>query len=212
MIKAVLFDMDGTLLDTLGDIAARVNDTMRAFSYPEIPLDKVRAYVGDGARRLVERAMPQGADNLDECYTYFKEHFEKSDNSRTKLFAGEEETLSAMRARGLKLGIVTNKPQVATERLVKQFFPEGCFSFVGGDSGDFPCKPDPTLALYAALTLRVAPAECLFAGDGETDVQTAIRAGMRGVSCLWGYRTRTQLEQAGATAFVERFPELEKFL
>lgn len=212
MVKAVLFDMDGTLLDTLDDIAARVNDMLRAFSYPEISREKVQEYVGDGARRLVERAVPQNADNIDECYAFFKERFVNSDNARTKLFEGEAETLSELRARGLRLGIVTNKSQAACERLVKKFFPENTFSFVGGDSGSFPCKPDPSLALYAALSMRVSPAECLFVGDGETDVITALRAGMRGVSCLWGYRTREQLEGAGAKAFAASFPELKNFL
>ncbi|MDE7295772.1 MAG: HAD family hydrolase [Clostridia bacterium] len=212
MTKAVLFDLDGTLLDTLDDITARVNETLRTFSYPEISREKVRGYIGDGARQLVERALPHNADNIDECFAFFKTHFANSDNALTKLFAGEEEALESMQARGLKLAIVTNKTQAATDRLVKQFFPKINFAFVGGDSGNFPCKPDPTLAMFAALSMRVSPAECLFVGDGETDVKTALRAGMRGVSCLWGYRTREQLEKAGATEFAESFAELEKFL
>ncbi len=211
MIKAVLFDLDGTLLDTLDDIAARVNEMLRAFSYPEISREEVQKYIGDGALRLVERALPRGANNIDECFAFFKKHFVNSDNALTKLFAGEEEAIDKLRARGLKLGIVTNKSQGATDRLIRKFFPD-VFSFVGGDSGNFPCKPDPALALFAALSLRVAPAECLFVGDGETDVQTALRAGMRGVSCLWGYRTREQLTRAGAKDFAENFGDLEKFL
>lgn len=211
MIKAVLFDLDGTLLDTLDDIAARVNEMLRRFSYPEISREEVQEYIGDGAVRLVERALPRGADNLDECFAFFKEHFVHSDNALTKPFAGEKEALNSLRARGLKLGIVTNKTQGATERLVAKFFPD-TFDFVGGDSGNFPCKPDPTLALFAALSLRVSPAECLFVGDGETDVLTALRAGMHGVSCLWGYRTREQLIRAGAKEFAENFADLEKFL
>ena len=212
MIKAVLFDLDGTLLDTLGDIEANVNGMLRDNGYPEITTEQTKAYIGDGAKKLVERALPAGTDRVDECYAYFKSRFEKSDNSRTVMFNGEKEALERLRACGLKLGIVTNKPHAATVRLIEKFFPADTFSFVRGDDGSFPCKPDPTRALYAALTLRVAPAECVFAGDGETDVKTALGAGMKGIACLWGYRTKTQLAAAGAHVFAENFGDLEKII
>ena len=210
MIKAILFDLDGTLLDTLNDIEANVNGMLREKGYPLITREQTMAYIGDGGRQLIERSLPAGADNVDECYAFFKSRFDRCDNSRTTLFEGEMQALERFRAKGLKLGVVTNKRQPATLRLMKQFFPENFFEFVHGDDGSFPCKPDPTLALYAALSLRVAPAECLFVGDGETDVKTARAAGMRGIACLWGYRTREQLAAAGATVFARDFSELEK--
>ena len=210
MLKAVFFDLDGTLLDTLSDICARVNMTLRAFHYPEITEEQTRTYVGDGAKRLVERALGENAGNVDECFAYYLEHL--SDNQRTRLFEGEMEVLNALKARGVKLAVITNKSKPATMRCLTQFFPEGTFEFIGADSGMFPCKPDPSLTRYAALTLRVAPKECVFVGDGETDVLTAKRAGMRCVSVLWGYRTREQLEKAGATEFASSFAELGKIL
>ena len=212
MIKAILFDLDGTLLDTIGDIEANVNGMLRAMDYPEITREQTVSYVGDGARKLVERAIPAGAKNLDECYEYFRSNFERSDNARTKLFAGETEVLLRLKAGGLQLGVVTNKPHLATVRLIEKFFPEGLFSFVRGDDGSFPCKPDPTLARFAALSLHVAPAECVFAGDGEPDVKTALAAGMHGVACLWGYRSKEQLTAVGADCFAENFAELEKIV
>lgn len=211
MIKAILFDLDGTLLNTLPDIAARVNEMLAHFSYPPISTEAVRSYIGDGAEKLVERAIPQGAKNLGECYAYFRENFVKS-GELTTLFEGEEDALRNFIRKGYLLAIVTNKPQDATEALIKKFFPEIPFAFVGGDSGLFPCKPDPTLARYAALTMRVSLSECLFVGDGETDARTAHAAGMRHVAVLWGYRTKEQLSAAGATVFARTFSELEKIL
>lgn len=212
MIKAVLLDLDGTLLDTLGDIQYYTNEALAAFSYPPITLEETARYVGDGAWDLIERACPKGAKDLEACFEYFREHFAHSTQERTKLYDGELACLQALKERGYRLGVVTNKPQDATEGCIRKFFPEGLFDFVGGDSGNFPKKPDPTLARYAALSLRVAPEECAFVGDGETDAHVALNAGMFGVSVLWGYRTREQLIGAGATRFVSSYPELLRLL
>ncbi|MDE6059813.1 MAG: HAD family hydrolase [Clostridia bacterium] len=211
MVKAVLFDLDGTLLNTLPDIRFVLNETLKKYSYPEITVDEARAYIGEGAYRLVERALPDYATNIEEFFEDFKKVYAACANERTYVYEGMTELVTRLKAKGVKVAIITNKPQEATEECVKQFFGD-TFDFVGGDSGDFPCKPDPTLARYAALTLRVSPAECVFVGDGETDAQTAINAGMKGVSVLWGYRTRQQLEKAGATRFASSVKELEKFL
>ena len=212
MVKAVFFDLDGTLLDTLPDIHACVCEMLRAFSYPEITQMQTQSYVGDGARKLIERALPKNATNIDECHDFFRERYTKSGNSLTKLFEGETEALKALKARGLKLAIITNKPHTATYSCVEKFFPEGMFDFIGGDSGMFACKPDPSLTRYAALTLRVPLKECVFFGDGEADVLTAKNAGMRCLSVLWGYRTKQQLEKVGAREFVSSFSELVKVL
>lgn len=211
MLKAVLFDLDGTLLDTIGDIEERTNTMLSHFGYPPISRTQAKAYVGDGARMLVERALPQDAKNTDECYAYFKANF-AGGNALTALFPDERECLLALLERGIKLAVITNKPQDATDRLVEKFFNDIPFGFVGGDSGMFACKPDPSLAQYCALRLRVAPGECAFVGDGETDVRTALNAGMFGISALWGYRSKEQLTAAGATVFAQDFSELEKIL
>ncbi len=209
MLRAVFFDLDGTLLDTMADIRFHVNEMLQAFGYPPVTEEQTRAYIGDGAEKLIRRALPEGAENFAECFAYFSERFTASGNSRTKLYPHEAETLAALKGMGLRLAVITNKPQNAAVSCVEKFF-GGMFDFIGGDSGDFACKPDPTLTRYAALTLRVAPNECLFVGDGETDVCTARNAGMRGVAALWGYRTREQLERAGAKEFAEDYEMLLK--
>ena len=211
MVKAVLFDLDGTLLDTLPDIQYVLNETLRKFDYPEITVEQTRAYIGEGAYRLVERALPANAENMEEVFEYFKGVYASCNNEHTRPFDGVMDLLARLKAQGVKLAIITNKPQAATEECVKQFFP-GIFDFVAGDGGLFPCKPDPSLARYAALNLRVSPAECTFVGDGETDALTAKNAGMFGVSVLWGYRSKEQLEAVGAKRFASSFEELEKIV
>ena len=208
---AVFFDLDGTLLDTVPDIRASLNATLEEFGYSGISYHETCAFVGNGAEKLVSRALPKSAENLHEVYARFRERYGASDNEETKPYDGIRELLVRLKERGVKLAVVTNKPQNATERVIGKFFPD-TFDFVGGDNGSFPCKPDPSLARYAALTMRVAPRDCVFIGDGETDVLTAKNAGMREIAVLWGYRTREQLAAAGATQFASSASELEKML
>lgn len=212
MVKAVLFDLDGTLLDTVEDIRACVNAMLKKFGYPEVSRAVVSRSIGDGARELVERVVPKDADNKEECLAYFSDLYARGDNRYTRVFDGEKEFLRRLVSRGVKLAVITNKMQAAADACISQFLGDIPFDFIGGETGMFPCKPDPSLALYAALKMRVAPAACAFVGDGEPDARTAKNAGMFGVSCLWGYRTREQLEGAGATRFARDFDELEKIL
>ncbi len=212
MIKAILFDLDGTLLNTLPDIRRHLNDALTAHGFPEIDFETAKQCIGDGARKLVERALPAGAPFSEEVFEDFSRRYAANDNSLTCFYDGEKEFLDRLVARGIKFGIVTNKPQDATLGCVEKFFKEYPLAFVSGDSGAFPCKPDPSLALYAALTMRTPVGECAFVGDGETDVGTALNGGMFGVSTLWGYRSKSELEKAGATRFAYNFEELEKIL
>ncbi len=210
-MRAVFFDLDGTILDTLPDIAFSLNEALSAYGYPACTLAQVRTFVGDGAAKLVQRALPAGAENADAVYAEFCKIYGASSHARTQPYGGMRELLEGLKGRGVKLAVVTNKPQGAARTSVAKFYP-GIFDYVGGDSGNFPCKPDPALARYCALTLRVAVGECVFVGDGEADVLTAKNAGMGCVSALWGYRTRGQLAAAGANAFASSPEELGKIL
>ena len=210
-MRAIFFDLDGTLLDTLPDIHENLNGALRAYGYSEVSIERTRACIGQGAEQLVAKALPAGAEKRDACVAHFRQHYAACANVHTRPYAGAKEFLIRAKAMGFRLAVITNKSQDATQRAVSQFFPD-IFDFVEGNSGAFPCKPDPALARYAALTLRVAPADCVFVGDGETDVLTAKNAGMHSVAVLWGYRTREQLEGVGARRFVNSYTELEKLL
>ena len=213
MYKTIIFDLDGTLLNTSLDIHRVLNDTLAHFSLPQISLEKTLEYVGNGAKLLVQRAIPQRATvNFEEIYGYYAAHFAACDNSLTSLYEGEEEVLFNLKKAGLKLALVTNKPQNATEGVYNKHLKKFGFDFVAGNTQEYPLKPDPTLALFAARITGAKAEECLFVGDGETDVQTAINAKMDGLSVLWGYRTKAQLKAAGAKNFVESYSELEKFV
>lgn len=213
MYKTIIFDLDGTLLNTSLDIHRVLNDTLAHFSLPQISLEKTIEYVGNGAKLLVQRAIPQSATvNFGEIYGYYAAHFAACDNSLTSLYEGEEEVLFNLKKAGVKLALVTNKPQNATEGVYNKHLKKFGFDFVAGNTQEYPLKPDPTLALFAAKITGAKAEECLFVGDGETDVQTAINAKMDGLSVLWGYRTKAQLKAAGAKNFVESYSELEKFV
>lgn len=213
MFKTVIFDLDGTLLNTSLDIQMVLNDTLAHFSLPQLSLEKTVEYVGNGAKLLVQRAIPQSAmGNFAEIYGYYAAHFAACDNSLTCLYEGEEEVLFNLKKAGVKLALVTNKPQDATEGVYNKHLKKFGFDFVAGNTQKFPLKPDPALALYAAKVCGARAEECLFIGDGETDVQTAINAKMEHLAVLWGYRTKVQLEAAGAKNFVESYTALEKFV
>ena len=213
MYKAILFDLDGTLLDTSRDINAVLNDALSHFGLVKISLSDTLRYVGNGARELVRRAIGvENAGRLDEINDYYVAEFDKCDNERATIYEGEAHALRAFKDKGIKLGILSNKPQAAAEHVYELFFKEYSFDFVQGQKEGFGLKPSPE-GVYAALSaLKVKKEECLFVGDGETDVKTAENAGVDGVSVLWGFRTRAQLEAAGAKRFVESFNELEKLV
>lgn len=213
MFKTVIFDLDGTLLDTSKDIHKVLNNTLTHFNLPTISLEKTLEYVGNGAKLLVQRAIPQSAmGNLDEIYAHYAKNFATCDNELTCLYPGEEEVLLNLKKAGIKLALVTNKPQDATEGVYEKHLKKFSFDFFAGNSQKFPLKPDPALALYAAQMTGAKAEECLFVGDGETDVQTAKNAKMEHLSVLWGFRTYAQLKAAGAINFASDYKELEKFV
>lgn len=213
MYKAVLFDLDGTLLNTSRDIQRCLNNALGQFSLPAISLEDAIKFVGNGAKALVERALPENfSGDFDAVYSCYRALFASCDNNLTTLYEGEEEALKLFNARGVKLAIVTNKPQDATDGVYEKLLKGYNFSAVLGGCGKYPLKPEPYIALAAAEILGVTPCECLFVGDGETDVITAQNAKMDCVSVLWGYRTKEQLKVSGATHFAESFKELSQIV
>ncbi len=212
MYKLLIFDLDGTLLNTSLDIHAVLNESLKRFNLPELSLEKTISYVGNGAKLLVERAVGENKGLFPAVYEYYAKRFADIPNDLTVFYEGEEEALKSFLKAGLKIAVVTNKSQRATQRVCEKFFSDYNLYAVIGQSDKYPLKPDPTSTLSVIKTLGVEKSECLFVGDGETDVLTAANAGIDCASVLWGYRTKSQLERAGAKTFFSSFAELVNFV
>lgn len=210
MYKAIIFDLDGTLLDTSRDIHSVLNASLAKFNLPLVTLEKTMQMVGDGAKKLIERAIgATGGELLDKVYKDYSAAFADCQNNLTNLYDGESEALKNFNLAGIKLAIVTNKLQRATEKVVDRFLSEFDFCQVISQSERFPLKPNPTSTLFVIDKMGVKKDECVFVGDGDADALTAKNAGIKCISALWGFRSKNQLKSAGATCFAENFTQLE---
>ena len=207
--RAVILDLDGTLLNTLEDLTDSVNHALVQFGYPERTLDEVRRFVGNGARKLLERALPhevspQEFDAFYQCYdAYYKAHSEV----KTKPYDGAVALLRALRARGLYTAVLSNKQDSAVRPLCAHYFPDLLVAATG-PTADRRTKPAPDGVFYIAETLGVGTDEILYVGDSEADVQTGRSAGVKTVAALWGFRDRETLEKAGAVLFAKSPEEI----
>jgi phosphoglycolate phosphatase len=199
--KAVLFDLDGTLLDTLDDLATAANRVLAAQSLPVHPVAAYRSFVGDGVRVLVERILPpalRSAQKIDETVTAFIEEYGRNWHVRTVPYPGIAAMLDQLIALGLRLTILSNKPDAFTRLCVERLLPQWRFDPLLGQRPGVPKKPDPAGALEIATLLGLEPAEILYVGDSSVDMRTARSAGMDGVGVLWGFRDAEELQAAGA--------------
>jgi len=208
MIKLIIFDLDGTLLNTLGDIHYTLNESLKKFNLPEITLSDARRFIGNGAKILVQKAVGERKDLADNVYKYYSGIFAKCTNERTTLYDGAAEVLTKLHSSGIKLAIVTNKPQDATCAVYAKYLSKFGFCEVLGQTEYYPLKPNPASTLAILGKYDIKASECVFVGDGETDIETARAAGIRCISALWGYRSAEQLKAAGATEFASDFYEL----
>lgn len=205
--QAVIFDLDGTLLDTLEDIGYTVNRVLSAWGFLVHPIDAYRFFVGDGVAKLIERALPEekrDADTLHSCLEAYRADYDRNWNVKTGLYEGIGAMLDELTARGLKLAILSNKPHEFTERCVQEYLSKWSFDTVIGGRDGVPLKPNPAGALEIARTLGIPPAACLYLGDTAVDIQTAIAAGMTPVGVLWGFRPAEELSESGATILIEQ--------
>ena len=213
--EAVIFDLDGTLLDTLADLADSMNAALRQLGYPEHAPDKYRYFVGDGMRNLARRVLPAGGQDENLVETVVKAmttEYEQGWDVKTKPYSGMEETLDQLAAAGLKLAVLSNKPDPFTKKMVAALLPRWQFQPVLGARPDTPLKPDPAVALEIARTLNLNPDKFLYVGDTATDMRTANAAGMFAVGAAWGFRTVEELEQSGARRIVHRPAEILELL
>lgn len=206
-----IFDLDGTLLNTLTDLAASCNYALRKHGMPEHSIDDVRRFVGNGVRLLMERAVPGGADNPDfeAAFASFREHYMLHSLDTTRPYDGITEVLEELKRRGCRLAVVSNKMMAATIELCRHFFPDLIEVAIGENEAEgIRKKPAPDTVFAALRRLGVESAGAVYVGDSDVDVQTAANAGLPCISVLWGFRDRDFLIQNGAKTFISAPSEL----
>jgi phosphoglycolate phosphatase len=208
---AVLFDLDGTLLDTLEDLADSTNAALRAQGFPEHPPAAYRYFIGDGVENLVRRALPPErleAATLARSAELMRREYSGRWADKTRPYPAVPELLDALTARGLPMAVLSNKPDDFTRLCVQRLLPRWRFEVVIGAGVGMPRKPDPAAALRIAARLNLPPARIVYLGDTNTDMQTAVAAGMYAVGALWGFRTASELTASGAQVLLEKPTDL----
>jgi phosphoglycolate phosphatase len=213
--KAVLFDLDGTLLDTLEDLGNAMNRVLTRRGFPTRSLDAYRYFIGEGTVLLVTRALPPSERNdstIRKCLEAFLEEYDRTWNVRTRAYDGVEDVLGVLTDRGLRMAVLSNKPDDFTKRCVAQLLPNWRFDLVLGQRDGVPPKPDPMGALEVARGLSLSPAAFLYIGDSAIDMKTAVAAGMFPVGVLWGFRPLEELQEGGAQALIQYPMEILELL
>ena len=189
--KIIIFDLDGTLLDTIDDLKEAVNHAMSLRGFPTFTRDEVMAMVGHGARNLMRKTLPDGHKDdemVNAAYNDFKAYYITHIDIHTKPFTGIQDLLAKLRQEGVMLAVASNKFQEGTEHLIKEFFPEIPFVAVLGGRPDFPLKPDPEIVSEVLRKAGVEKKDAVMVGDSDTDMETAANGGVMGIAVNWGYR------------------------
>lgn len=203
--KAVIFDLDGTILDTLEDLADAVNFALRQSGLPERTIDEVRAFVGNGIRKLIDRAVPEGmpVEKTDKVFADFRDYYAVHCADKTKPYPGIMELLSELKAKGVKLAVVSNKADDAVKVLCEQYY-KGIFDIAVGEREGIRKKPAPDSVLEVLKTLGLAKHETVYVGDSDVDVETSGNAGLEHIAVTWGFRDFSFLQEHGARVFVSK--------
>ena len=204
-----IFDLDGTLLDTLHDLAASVNYALRQYGMPEHSIDDIRRFVGNGVRLLMERAVPRGAQHpqFEDVFATFRRHYMEHSLDTTRPYDGIVDTIHALKQRGCRLAVVSNKMMAATQELVAHFFPEIEVAIGEHEATGIRKKPAPD-TVFEALRQLGNVTSAVYVGDSDVDLATARNSGLPCISVLWGFRTKQFLLEHGATTFIEHPNEL----
>lgn len=209
--ELVVFDLDGTLLDTIGDLAVACNAVLAVRGLPQHSYAEYCHFVGNGIMRLVERALPEPLrtpENVASVRADFVKYYTEHIDTHTQPYDGIPELLRELVARGVQVAVASNKFQAGTEKLVRLFFPEIPFAGVLGQREGVPLKPDPAVVIEILRRTGVARERVLYVGDSGVDMQTAAEAGVRSVGVTWGFRTREELAASGACHIVDRSEEI----
>ena len=210
-MKAFIFDLDGTLINSLEDLADAVNLMLAEHGYPSRPLELFPQYIGEGVQKLVERALPSEclpSANLAALVGDYQRHYESTWKNKTRPYDGMADALDSLRLRGLKIAVLSNKPHHFTKLCCDHFFAAGTFHAVLGARDGVPRKPHPQAAHELASQLGVATSDCAYVGDSGLDMQFAVNAGMYPVGVLWGFRSEAELRENGAQQLLSRPWEL----
>lgn len=214
--KAAIFDLDGTLADTIEAIRAAINLTMQEYGYPLHTYEEIREYIGNGAKNLVLRSMPADAawdtEQHARVFLTYQDNYDRGHLATDRCYDGMPELIAALHAKGVKLAVLSNKQDRHVQGLIAQLFPAGEFSAVMGQMDHLPKKPDPTVPLMIAEQLGVEPSSCAFIGDSEVDMRTAKNAGMPAIGVSWGYRDRDLLSAESPDALADTPQQLFEIL
>lgn len=211
--KTIIFDLDGTLLNTLDDLAAATNYALAQHQLPQRTKEEVRWFVGNGIRKLIERAVPAKTppDVQEAVYATFNTYYKAHCNDATKAYDGVMELLNMLRSAGCKTAIVSNKADYGVQELAKQYF-SGALDAACGERAGIAKKPAPDMLLAVMQKLGADKATTIYVGDSDTDIETARNAGVHCIGACWGFRGREFLEQHGATLLAETPSDIQKFL
>lgn len=216
MIKLCVFDLDGTLLNTLGNIAGNMNATLEAFSLAPYPIENYRYFVGNGSRALAEDALSGRGMNTPEFfaafYAKFYERYAAHPHTGVTVYDGVFPLFDALGAQGVRIAVCTNKPQTAAEVSLRHFSLEEYISDILGGGDAYPLKPAPDAVLALMEKYGALKEEILFIGDSDVDMKTAVAAGVKGLGALWGFRTGEELAAAGAHALVAHPLDILKYV
>lgn len=207
MYQLAILDLDGTLVNSVADLAEAVNHSLMEMHYPTHPLDAYYHFVGNGVKKLCERALPttalpeQSQELLDRFYAYYEIHC----MDHTRPYEGMPEALNTLHEQGVQLAVASNKPQHFTETIVTHFFGINRFAVILGSSETRPRKPEPNIIREILTTCNITPEQAVMIGDSNVDIETARNADIASIGCTWGFRGRKELEQAGAVRIAE-FP------
>lgn len=213
MIDTVIFDLDGTLLNTLDDLKDSTNFALRNFGCPERSLEEVRCFVGNGVKKLIERAIPNGAENPDfeNCLRMFKENYALNMYNKTAPYDGVIELLQVLKRYGFKTAVVSNKFDMAVKHLCKTYF-DGLVQAAIGEADNVHRKPAPDGVFKAMELLKSGPETSIYCGDSDVDVLTAKNSGIKCIGVTWGFRSRELLQQEGADYIVDAPYEIAELL